>query len=109
MMRSIWEKIEWVREQPEHVRMRYVFSCLVVSMLFILGIWVLSLQENFRTVGEDIPSAIEKGKALLPKNEDQTSLNTLSQQAAPLRVDGQNKKTGQEYFEEQWRTQTNTG
>lgn len=104
MARSLWEKIEWIREQPEHIRMRYVFGCLLVSMAFIVGIWLLSLKESFRSIGRDVPAAVEQGKELLPGGET-PSLNDLLEQAAPLRTDGQDEKTGQEYFEEQFRTQ----
>lgn len=105
MARSLWEKIEWIREQPEHIRMRYVFGCLLVSMAFILGIWLLSLKESFRSIGKDVPAAVEQGRGLLPGGET-PSLSNLLEQAAPLRADGQDEKTGQQYFEEQFRTQT---
>ena len=104
MARGIWEKIEWIREQPEHIRMRYVFGCLAVSMAFIAGIWLLSLKESFRSISHDVPSAVEKGKGLLPGGQA-PSLSDLMEQSAPLRVDGQDEKTGQQYFEEQFQSQ----
>lgn len=104
MARGLWEKIEWIRKQPEHIRMRYVFGCLAVSMAFIVGIWLLSLKESFRSISKDVPAAVEQSKELLPDGGT-PSLSDLLEQAAPLRVDGQNEKTGQEYFEEQFRTQ----
>ncbi|MDP3957294.1 MAG: hypothetical protein Q8Q10_02225 [bacterium] len=105
MARGIWEKIEWVREQPEHIRMRYVLGSLFVSMAFILGIWFLSLMESFQSIGQDVPAAALKGKGLLPQ-EGAPSLSGLLEQAAPLRVDGQAEKTGQEYFNEQFQSGT---
>ncbi len=105
MARGLWEKIEWIRKQPEHIRMRYVFGCLLVSMAFIFGIWLLSLKESFQSISRDVPAAAEKGKELLPSGQT-PSLSDLLEQAAPLRVDGQKEKTGQEYFNEQFRSQT---
>jgi hypothetical protein len=106
MRYSVWEKIEWVREQPEHIRMRYVTGCLAVSMVFIIGIWFLSLKESFQNVSRDIPNVAEKSKELLPSGE-MPSLGNLLEQAKPLRVDKQDEKTGQAYFEEQFRSQQN--
>ena len=105
MARGLWEKIEWIREQPEHIRKRYVLACLVVSMAFILGIWLLSLQAGFRSIGQDIPAAAEKGKELLPGGQV-PSLGNLLEQAQPLRADGQDAKTGEQYFDEQFQTGT---
>ena len=105
MARGLWEKIEWVREQPEHIRMRYVLGSLFVSMAFILGIWFLSLAESFQNIKQDVPTAALKGKELLPK-EGVPSLSGLLEQAKPLGVDGQAEKTGQEYFNEQFQSGT---
>ncbi|MDO8566385.1 MAG: hypothetical protein Q7S04_04385 [Candidatus Moranbacteria bacterium] len=105
MARGFWEKIEWVRRQPEHIRMRYVLGSLFVSMVFILGIWFLSLAESFQSIKQDTSAAAFKGKELLPK-EGVPSLSGLLEQATPLRVDGQGEKTGKEYFNEQFPSNT---
>lgn len=104
MARGFWEKIEWIREQPENIRMRYVLGCLFVSMAFILGIWLLSLKESFQSIKRDVPEVSEKGKELLPAN-GATSLKDLFNQSVPMRIDGQKEQTGEEYFEEQFRAQ----
>ena len=104
MARGLWEKLEHIREQPEHIRMRYVLGCLFVSMTFILGIWLLSLKESFKSITHDVPAATEKGKELLPA-DGTTSLNDLLKGAVPMRIDDQAQQTGKEYFEEQFRTQ----
>lgn len=98
---GIWEKIEWIREQPERVRMRYVAGCLLVSMTFILGIWLFSLQANFKSISRDIPTGIEKGRELLPDG-NVPSLSGLVEQAKPLEAQKRDEKTGQQYFEEQF-------
>lgn len=110
MARSLWEKIESIREQPEHIRMRYVVGCIVVSMLFILGIWLLSVGESFRNISREVPGATLKGKDLLPKDQVH-SLNDLLEQATPLRVDSQNGQANTDYFNEQFQkgTQNTSG
>ena len=95
---NFWEKVEWVREQPEHVRRRYVLGCLAVSMIFIFGIWILSIKESFQNMSKETPAMNLKDK--LPNNQT-SSLNDLLEKATPLRVDGQSEKTGAEYFDEQ--------
>lgn len=45
---DINKKIEEVRKQPEHVRVRYVFGAVAVVMFFIIIIWLFSLQDTFR-------------------------------------------------------------
>jgi hypothetical protein len=103
---NIWEKIEWVREQPEHIRMRYVIGCLAVSMTFVIGIWLLSLKESFGNISRDVSNTAEKSKEQLP-DVKMPALDSLLEQDAPLGA-GANKKeekSGQEYFEEQFRSQ----
>lgn len=100
MKGKIWEKIEEVRAMPEEARMRYVIGCLVVSMSFILGIWVLSVKETFQGVARDVPKATEMGKNLLaPKNED--SLEAAGR-TEPLNIHKEPTKTGNDYFQEQF-------
>ena len=103
MARGLWGKIEWIREQPEHIRKRYALLCLAVSMVFILGVWLLSLKSSFRNIGQDIPAAAEKGRELLPDGQV-PSLGNLLEQGKSLDAGGQGEKTGQEYFNEQFQT-----
>lgn len=99
MALRIWEKIEYVRRQPEHIRMRYLLGCLSVSMLFILVIWILTLHESFTAISKDAPNVIEQGKEALPEAPAQ-SLNDLMEQSESLRVEG--SASGEEgFFEEQ--------
>jgi hypothetical protein len=46
---SISDKIEEIRKKPEHVRMRYVWASVAVTMFFIFIIWLFSLQEIFKS------------------------------------------------------------
>lgn len=54
---NLYDKIEEIRRKPEHIRMRYVWSCVVISMVFVLTIWVLSsksqiYQSRIESLGE---------------------------------------------------------
>jgi hypothetical protein len=40
------QKIEKIREKPEHIRLRYVWLAVAISMFFILIIWFLSLRSG---------------------------------------------------------------
>lgn len=49
---SIQKKLEEIREQSIHIRIRYVFFCVFLSMIGILFIWALSLKKNFENIDE---------------------------------------------------------
>lgn len=102
MRENFWNKLASIREQPEHIRMRYVFGCVAVSMMFILSIWFLSLKDRFSSLATTPSTLLEAEKEALSETP-KTSLNSLLQAGETLQVDGQSKKTGQEYFEEQYR------
>lgn len=48
-MERILDKIEAIRREPEHVRMRYVFLSVAVSMIFVVLLWMFSVYEGFRS------------------------------------------------------------
>jgi len=41
---NIHDKIEEIRNKPEHIKIRYVWGSVAVSMLFIIIIWIFSWQ-----------------------------------------------------------------
>ncbi|MEK7494305.1 MAG: hypothetical protein AAB615_00365 [Patescibacteria group bacterium] len=108
MSLGIWEKIENIRSQPEHIRMRYVWGSLAISMLFILSIWLLSLHESFTIISEDTPEALEQGKEVL-SGENEPSLNDLMQKNESLRVEpgSDADTTGEDFFQGQLEQKTN--
>jgi hypothetical protein len=87
MLTRLEKKIQFVREQPELVRMRYLFICLFASMFFILVIWLFSLKESV--------SEITKTKIVLPENKstESQSLESLLNKDLPLRIQNQNKES----------------
>jgi hypothetical protein len=104
MSTSLLEKIEAIREEPEHVRMRYAMICVSVSMLFIFGIWLFSVEESVTTTTAGVPQAMEKGKDL----GSAPSLNDLFERSAPLRVESQ-PANGSEFFQQQVQGQGSEG
>lgn len=53
---NISDKIEEIRQKPEHERMRYVWGMVSVSMFFVIIIWIVSLKDNFGGGYESISS-----------------------------------------------------
>ncbi len=85
-MRSVWDMIDDVREQPEAVRRRYMYGCVAATMVFVLGIWLLSVSESFRSVAIEAPELKEQATQVLPK-PDASSLSGLLEQGKTLRVE----------------------
>lgn len=48
ILKKVSEKIEDVRCQPAHVRMRYVWGSVAISMLFVVAIWLFSMGNLFQ-------------------------------------------------------------
>lgn len=93
----LWEKVEAIRQEPEHIRRRYAMICVMVSMVFIFGIWLLSIEESVSTAARDLPEAAEKSRDL---TGGAPSLNDLLEQSAPLRIEEDMIEGGQ-FFQEQ--------
>lgn len=58
------EKIAEIRRQPEHIRLRYVWGSVAISMFFIITIWIFSITLMFtenngkNKVSEDSATAL---------------------------------------------------
>ncbi len=111
MKLSLGEKIEAIRQEPEHVRMRYVMLCVSVSMVFIVAIWLLSVSESVTSTAKDLPQALEASKQGVTGTP---SLNDLFEQAAPLRIEEKGLE-GSQFFDqaisgrEQGKSEANEG
>jgi len=99
MRAYLWEKIMNVRQKPEHVRRRYAYACLIVSMLFIFGIWLLTLKEGFGSVSE-LPETVLKNKQEITQ-EKTPSLNELFKESKPLQVTGK-QSDDKNFFDSQF-------
>ena len=105
-MRSVWDMIDDVREQPEAVRRRYMYGCVTATMVFVLGIWLLSVSASFRSVSVETPELKEQAAQVLPK-PDTSTLSGLLEQGRPLRVDDRGAKA-EDFFEAELRATSET-
>lgn len=73
-MKSLSDKIEEIRRQPEHIRIKYVWGGVAVSMFFIVVIWFFSIASMIQSgkVQNDGDN-IEELKAQLEDIGNQTS------------------------------------
>jgi hypothetical protein len=91
---GIQNKIEEIRKKPEHIRLRYVWAMVAVSMFFIIIIWFFSLKsgqtekapalngidttkitdqfnegtQTLKDAGEGFQSALDQQQQQLPEN-----------------------------------------
>lgn len=98
--------IDDVREQPEAVRRRYMYGCVIATMVFVVGIWLLSVSESFRSVAVEAPELKEQATQALPK-PDTASLSGLLEQGGALRVEDKGAKAG-DFFESELRATSET-
>lgn len=64
---SLDQWIEDIKAKPEPVRMRYLVGCVACSMLLVVGVWALSVSQNFRSIANDGKNPISDAQGLLPK------------------------------------------
>jgi hypothetical protein len=87
---NISEKIARIRRQPEHVRLRYVWGCVAVSMFIVLAIWIFSISAMFRAQ-KNTPTqeggASDIAKQLQDLKQQAPSLGDFT--AEPLTVNGE--------------------
>lgn len=55
---SIIDKIEKIKKQPEHIKLRYIWFFVFVSMFFIITFWIISLQAGGVQKTEDTNQAV---------------------------------------------------
>lgn len=68
------EKIEDIRKKPEHIRLYFVWVCVIVCMFFILMLWFFS----------------KKGQApqtpiITPTSDIEKTLNNLEEQSKSIK------------------------
>lgn len=78
MIKRISQKIEQVRLEPEHVRLRYVWGSVIVSMFFIFAIWIFSITTLFKSKTDS------RGKSSVDSSLS-TQLQNIQQQAPSLK------------------------
>lgn len=78
---DLGRKIEEIRKKPEHIRIRYVWTFVAVSMLFIIIIWIFSLSESFKKIkpleGQTFPDLKQNLEDLKAFDEINPSINDM--------------------------------
>lgn len=79
---NLQEKLDAIKEKPLHIRIRYVFACIFVSMVGILFIWAISLKQNFSNVeksslGQDSRKDVLLDSALQEIREEKASFKQM--------------------------------
>ena len=74
---GIYEKIEEIRQKPEHIRMRYVWFWVVVSMAFVVAIWVFSLKNSYQKT--EAPMELGTDELFQQYNEGKDSIQNITQ------------------------------
>lgn len=97
-MSSVNEKINAIRQESEQVRMRYVVVCVSVAMIFVVGIWFLSVSESVTRTADNLPDALNQSKKEMAGSVP--SLNDLMEQSSPLRIQDQNVE-GTQFFNQE--------
>jgi hypothetical protein len=69
---GLYEKIEEIRSKPEHIRMRYVWVMVVVTMIFVVLIWIFSLMSS-QNNGSLIPKEINTPNIINQPDEQKDS------------------------------------
>lgn len=46
MFNALEQKIQEIRRQPEHIRLRYMWGAIAVCMTFVVMIWLMSVRIN---------------------------------------------------------------
>lgn len=109
-MRSLWDTIDEIREKPEEVRRRYMFGYVSVTMLVIVGIWFISVQESFRSVAETkgMDDLKEQASRVLPSSSGARSLSELFEKGEKLET-GSTPVPAEDFFENEMRTKNQGG
>lgn len=69
-MNRLLDKIEAIRKEPEHIRMRYVAISVSVSMVLVVLLWIFSVYEGFRSVATQSTSIPEISLPQTPSIRD---------------------------------------
>jgi hypothetical protein len=70
---NIGDKVESIREKPEHIRMRYAIGLALLCMVFVFIIWFLTIKQSFSGVSPETKSRVNEVTGTL--REAGTGLN----------------------------------
>lgn len=97
---GIAEKLEEIRKQPEHIRMRYLLACVFVCMVFVFFLWVVSLRQNFENMRNDdavqktmVPEDLQKAMKDIEQQSKEIK-DAISNQGVPVEDGSQSGSNG---------------
>lgn len=61
-MLDIEQKIEEIRQKPEHIRLRYTWGAVSVCMVAVMTIWFISMKVNFANFDDGVNSTVTNTK-----------------------------------------------
>ncbi|MFA5986427.1 MAG: hypothetical protein WC819_03705 [Parcubacteria group bacterium] len=89
MFDKIEKKIHDIQNEPEHIRLRYLWGAVLISMMLIVFIWVMSLKTTFLQVrnDKDMQKSLETLQEQLdtikaPTDQQSVSIDDLLQKPA---------------------------
>jgi hypothetical protein len=78
MRDRIERKIEEIRQKPEHVRVWYAWIGVLITMFFVVIIWIFTLQENLsRSAPADDMKKIQEKIPIAKPSEELKSLDEI--------------------------------
>lgn len=110
MTERIARKIEEIRLQPEHVRLQYALGAVLVCMIFVLGVWILTLREGFLGVSaemEEQDGTVENSISTVRQTLPTDSLRTLQEQSESIRLNTGNANNADQFIEGELQRSTN--
>jgi len=81
-MNSIFDKIEEIRRQPDHIRLRWAWGLTFVGMFFIIIIWMISFSAQISSLkSEEKPvDNINNGSAMQELSAQKKSIEDATSQ-----------------------------
>lgn len=78
------DKIESIRQKPENEKIKYVWIMVIISMFFVIFVWIFSLKDLMRGTGE-INSGLDSsaGAESLEKTGEMTDGNNIGNELTP--------------------------
>lgn len=71
---DIFEKIDQIREKPEHVRIFYVWFFVVIFMIFVVFVWFISLKSSLRNSTKSLQE--ENKMDIMEEIKNSSNINT---------------------------------
>jgi hypothetical protein len=95
---NLYEKIEEIRAKPEHIRVRYVWAMVAISMFFVLLIWAFSISSQSGTKSQPSSSNDLGSQSLsdqLQKQDNSLNNATPAPQSATQDSNSSSENQGQ--------------